>query len=126
MNMKNHTENICGQIVETVKLPKIRRSQLSPSKRWLVDDMNMIQFGTYKKIFIRNGEPIIDPPPKRTRRYRFGGSTGTRPDANDDYVLKEQIVELLMLMDRIGNGTIKTLEVQNGVPFNMTMEVDDR
>ena len=45
-----------------------------------------------------------------------GGNPGS---ADEDYLLKQQVVELLRVLDRLGDGVIDALEVKHGLPFRL-------
>lgn len=99
----------------------VRRSQLSSSRRWLVDDMQRLGFGHYRKLPLCGGEPVIDPPPKRVRNHRFSGQKNRRQVQAGDFLLKQQHLEMFMQFDQIGDGMISRLEVRDGLPYDMNV-----
>ena len=85
--------------------------------------MQRIGFGTIEQLVIRQGEPVLDPPPKVVRDVKFGAENGPRPESDlNDFVLKAQVRDLFAQFDVMGNGTIRCLEVKHGLPFRMQVE----
>ena len=85
--------------------------------------MQRIGFGTIEQLVIRQGEPVLDPPPKVVRDVKFGAENGPRPESDlNDFVLKAQVRDLFEQFDVMGNGTIRCLEVKHGLPFRMQVE----
>ena len=95
---------------------------LSPSRRRLVELMQEIHFGRIKELRVRDGEPILEPRPRIFRDFKFGAMDRPhRTRSNDDFALKEEVVELFALFDREHSLAIKTLEIHHGLPFLMTV-----
>jgi len=85
--------------------------------------MQRIGFGTIEQLVIRQGEPVLNPPPKVVRDVKFGAENGPRPESDlNDFVLKAQVRDLFAQFDALGNGTIRCLEVKHGLPFRMQVE----
>lgn len=104
----------------------VPKASLSASKGRLVELMQDINFGEFRKITIRNGEPILDPEPTRIREVRFGGDNNPRAERNaTDFILKSQVVELFDWLHSVGNGVIESLEVKHGLPFRMFLRESD-
>jgi hypothetical protein len=56
---------------------------------------------------------------------KFGGDNGPRPERDaGDFTLKSQVVEMLQHFDRLGDGTIDSIEVKHGLPFRMIVADD--
>jgi len=101
----------------------VRKLDLTPARRWLVENMQKIGFGRMKHLILVKGEPIVDLPPRVYRDRRLTGANMHRPEAElDDFLLKEQVITLFEEFDRIGSGVIAVLEVRDGLPYGMTME----
>jgi len=99
------------------------KSSLSHSRAQLVERMQRLGFGTIENLTIRDGEPVLDPPPRVIRDAKLGGESGPCPGGKPgDFALKAQVLDLLTRLDRIGNGTIRCLEVKHGLPFRMQWE----
>ena len=103
----------------------LTKSSLSPSKVHLVELMQHINHGCIEELPFRDGEPVLDPPPRIIRSIKFCGENGARPEsAKADFVLKDQVVELLEWMESMQNGLIHRLEIKHGLPFRMDVEED--
>lgn len=98
---------------------------LDPESRHLVEMMQSVNFGRIEGLVVRNGEPVLDPPPRIIREVKFGGENGPRPEAaKQDFALKAQVRELFAQMEAMGNATIHSIEIKHGLPFKMTVEED--
>jgi hypothetical protein len=85
--------------------------------------MQHLDFGSIEHLVIRDGEPVLDPPPRFVRDVKFGSESRPRPESKlDDFALKAQILDMFAHLDDLGNGTIRSLEVKHGLPFRMKVE----
>jgi hypothetical protein len=101
----------------------VRKSELTPGRRWLVEKMQKIGFGRIKQLVIVNGQPLKRPPPRVYRDHRFSGGNSRRPETQiPDFILKDQVIRLFEKFDRIGDGVVSSLEVRDGLPYGMTLE----
>jgi len=101
----------------------VRKSDLTPARRWLVENMQKIGFGRIKQLVIVNGQPLRRPPPRVYRDHRLTGNNSHRREEQiSDFILKDRVVRLFEKFDRIGNGVISSLEVRDGLPYGMTLE----
>jgi len=86
--------------------------------------MRRMGFGRYEYVQIRNGELVLDPWPTTVRDVKFGT---TDPVAlrqfPDEFELKQQVAELFEYVRSVEAGEIRTLEVKNGLPFSMEVEL---
>lgn len=93
---------------------------LSEPRRRLVRHMQRLRFGRIETLVIRGGEPVFDPPPNFVREHKFGGENGPHPNLRaDDFLLKDQVVDLFRQLDALSDGVITVLEVKHGLPFRM-------
>ena len=93
---------------------------LSEARRRLVRLMQRLLFGRIENLLVRRGEPVFDPPPLTVREHKFGGENSPHPKLRvDDFVLKDQVVDLFRQLDALGDGAIAVLEVKHGLPFRM-------
>ncbi|MCX7701854.1 MAG: EF-hand domain-containing protein [Gemmataceae bacterium] len=100
----------------------LSKHDLSARRAALLELMQTINFGRIEGLVIRNGEPVLDPPPRLVREIKFGGENGPRPELHaGNFLLKTQVVELFALLDRQGDGTIDVLEIKHGLPFRMLL-----
>jgi len=97
------------------------------NRRRLIETMLEINFGQIEGLHIKAGEPVFDPPPKIIREIVFGKGNGASPHLQKtDFVLKRHVLEMFEVMDRIGDGVIHALAVQNGLPVRMKLEKEYR
>ena len=85
--------------------------------------MQRLNFGRVEGLIVKNGNPILNPPPRVVRQVKFGRQNGPRPEiSKQDFVLRAEVRDLFAHMEAMGNGVIACLEVQHGLPFRMTVE----
>jgi hypothetical protein len=94
------------------------KSTLSPARRWLVEICQRLNFGRIEHLEIRSGEPIFDLAPRVIREHKFCSDNSPRPEAGRDCQLKNQVADLMQLLDDVGDGTITVLTVKHGLPFH--------
>ena len=94
-----------------------RSSDLGPQQRSLLEIMREHQFGRVENMLVRAGQPILDRDLKVVRVACLGGeSSGTKPPAGDEFVLKRVVCELFDELARLGHGTVVKLEFKRGLP----------
>lgn len=99
------------------------KKQLSAPRRLLIEKLQAINYGRIEGLVVHQGDPILDPMPRVVREIKFQAENGPRPETvKPDFVLKRQVVELFEYFDSLGHGVIKSIEVQRGLPFRMTVE----
>lgn len=98
----------------------LNKASLSTARRQLLEMLQQINFGRLESLVVRNGEPILDPMPRRVLEIKFDSENGPRPELGiTDFLLKQQIVELFDYFDELRDGVIDALEVKHGLPFRM-------
>jgi hypothetical protein len=98
------------------------KSSLSPARQRLVEMMQETNFGSFERLEVRGGEPVLEPPPKIRRRVAFGRMNAPNPArAKDDFVLKQPVRELFALFDEERELVIEDLVLQHGLPVRMTV-----
>ena len=101
----------------------VAKSSLTPSQQKLLAEMQRINFGRIFGLTVRDGQPVMDPPPRVVREIKFGGDNGPRPEAvKADFALKAQVRDLFAQLEALGDGVIPCIEIQRGLPFRMTVE----
>jgi hypothetical protein len=96
------------------------KAALSPARRQLIELMQTINFGRLEELVVCGRQPVFSPPPRVVQEIKFGNDCGPRPERKiADFALKAQVVELFQQLDRLGDGTIESLEVKNGLPLLM-------
>ena len=100
----------------------VTKAVLSPARKRLVELMQEINFGRIEGLQIRDGEPILDPPPTMLRQFIFGKENG--PNINrsaGSFALKKKVAELFDIFDREPWLSIQELIIDNGLPVRMTV-----
>ena len=99
------------------------KSALPPHQRFLLEQMQGLNFGRIRNIQVMGGEPRFTPMTRIERQIRFGGDNQPRPEAAlEEFALKDKVVELFDAIERLGDGLILKLEIKGGLPFDMTVE----
>jgi len=82
-----------------------------------------IGFGKIFELRVRNGQPEFEPMPRILCDVKFGNRTGgpSRKGDAKDYILSDSQIELLSLLDDVGNGIITVLEIRHSSPFRATI-----
>lgn len=105
-------------------MESIQYTSLSQPRRRLLRLFQWINFGQMQGLVVHEGEPLFDPPPKILRTIKFGTAPSEKGGAND-YLLKQQALEMFHHFDRLQNTTIVSLDVKAGLPFRMTLDDTD-
>jgi hypothetical protein len=101
----------------------ISKSSLSPRQRLLIELLQENPFCRIEGLRILGGEPVFTPPPKLIRKLKMGIDNASRPEAGlSDFLLKKQTVDLLETITDLGNGEIRSIEVQHGLPLLVEIE----
>lgn len=101
----------------------VRKEMLSDSYQQLVELIQAINFGCIENLYIENGEPKFEPHPRIIQRIKFSINEESREYLDQiDFELKHSVVRLIGCLKTIGTGTVKCIEVQNGLPFSMEIE----
>lgn len=97
--------------------PELSLASLSPARRRLLDLLREIRCGKVIHLQVRGGEPVFDPPPRVLRRLKFPGENGPLLPTSR-FTLKKHHTDFLALLDALGDGTIESLSVQDGLPLS--------
>jgi len=85
--------------------------------------MQHLDFGRIEGLKVRCGEPAMLEEARIVRDMKLGKGLSTREEASlKDFALNAQVVDLLSLIETIGDGEIECIFVQNGLPFKVTFE----
>jgi hypothetical protein len=96
---------------------------LSPRRRRLVDLMRFVTFGRIENLAFRDGEPAFEFAPIVVRTIKAGaGRNAIRPTRKENFLLKDAVTELLDHMAKVGNGTVRKIEIGHGLPLNFEVE----
>jgi hypothetical protein len=97
---------------------------LRPSERRFLAAMRQLGFGRIEFLRIERGELVLDPWPTVVRDIKFGA---TDPVAvkqfPEEFELKRQVTEFFQYVRSVDSGEIRTLEIHNGLPFSMEIEL---
>lgn len=101
----------------------LRFSDLSPTWQRIVLTMSGLEFGVIEGLMVRGGEPVLDPPPTVIREIKFSetSSLSARSAHASDFLLRKQVVELVVTFSALGDETIDRLEVRHGLPHRIVM-----
>jgi hypothetical protein len=92
---------------------------LSPARRRLVELLQTINFGRLEYLTVEGGEPVLDPSPPVTREHKFASENGPRPEAErPECALKSQHLDLMRVLDEVGDGVIAVIVCKHGIPFS--------
>ncbi len=101
----------------------VTKADIPPAGKQLVELMQRVNFGRIEGLTVRNGEPVMDSPPHIFREIKFCGDNGPRPESiKADFALKAQVRDLFAQLEAMGDGIIRSIEIQRGLPFRMTVE----
>ncbi|MFH1313094.1 MAG: hypothetical protein ABIJ00_07665 [Candidatus Eisenbacteria bacterium] len=99
------------------------KSMLSAGRRWLVETMQGLNYGSIHGLLVVDGEPMSDPPPRIVRELKIPGDNDPRPESQlSDFELRSEVIQFFDELDRLGSGTIERIEVRHGVPFRVFIE----
>lgn len=103
------------------RCPRSTRDLL-PSERAFVSALQRLGYGRFESLQIRGGELVLEPWPRAVRAVKFASRT-TRPEpSSEEFDLKKQVAEFFEFVRGVEVGEIRSLEVQNGLPFLMTID----
>lgn len=88
----------------------------------LVRVVRQIRFGCIENILLVDGHPVFDENTDVVRSYKFSAEEPRKEViTEDEYLEKRQVRMMLQTFRTIGTGTIGCLEVQEGLPFKMSV-----
>jgi hypothetical protein len=113
-----------GQIDEDAIMSSTPRfSQLTPARQALVRLCQAINHGSIENLGVENTEPVLKPQQLVLKSVKLDCDEGPRPElALRDFVVSEQVGRLLSLLDQIGRGAIRHIEIRAGVPRRIVVE----
>ena len=93
---------------------------LTPARQQLVRLMQKLHFGMLRNLRICSGQPDLDSTLEIVEDVKLDGQRGPRPEhALDDFQLKDQVLEFLHELDRLGTGTVTEVAVRHGQPCRL-------
>jgi len=112
-----------GEAAGSVAHRLLMRSDLLESERTLVELIEDLNFGRIERLQFRDGRPILQPLPRVIAAVKIAGEdrkadSEIRPGS----CLKQSLMELFALMQRVGDGELLLIEVRHGLPFSVEIE----
>jgi len=104
----------------------LKKSHLTPARQGLLDLMQAIGHGTIKALPVKDGQPILVPPPRIDRKIKLSADDESQTAVPGDFTLNKETVKFFRQLDRLGTGVVKCIEVKNGAPFSMVIEGSGR
>ena len=97
---------------------------LRPSERAFAAAMSDLGFGRFEYLRIERGELILNPWPSVVRDVKFGSQDpGSAKVPPAEFELKPQVAEFFEYVRSVDAGEIRALEVKDGLPFSMEIEM---
>jgi hypothetical protein len=99
-------------------------ARLSPARTRLVEILRDVSFGRIENLHVRAGEPTLVPPPRIIRTLKLGGGedAGLAP-SQAEIATRPAVQDLMLLLDRMRDGTITRLEIRNACPVFCEVEL---
>jgi len=97
--------------------------ELSPACARLLELCRYVNYGRIEGLRVLGGEPVLDGPVRVVRSIRTDteATCGCRTNS-DDFTLKKQHIAFFAALAQIRDGTVKVIEVQDGLPLRMEVE----
>jgi hypothetical protein len=97
--------------------PEIRKSDLPPAWRELLDVCFRLWFGSVHDLQVRNGQPAFAPTTVAVRTVKLTWEDDPcPPPQGEDYAVRREVLDLVGYARRLGDGTIERLDVVAGLP----------
>lgn len=105
------------------RAPEVTKRQVSRPRQALIELGQFLNHGWIEDLPVRGGEPVMDPRPVFYHHFKFKAENGPRNESTlDDFVLKDEHLELMAFLDRFKDGLIKRLDFKGGLPFDMDVK----
>ncbi len=99
---------------------------LRPIEQKLIALSRKIGYGCLRNLAVHDGQLVLLPQTRARRKYRLGKpeqGRHTQP-LPADFKLKAHHLDLIARLRRIRSGRIVSIEVQDGLPVDLTIEED--
>jgi hypothetical protein len=101
----------------------LRFSEVSVARQVLVRLCQSINRGSIEDLQVWRSEPIFDPIPMTLKDVKLDSDEGPRPELSlIDFVLSNEVVRLMSLLDGMEAGRIRYIEVRAGIPRRVLLE----
>ncbi|MDP8228352.1 MAG: hypothetical protein P9M15_02740 [Candidatus Electryoneaceae bacterium] len=85
--------------------------------------MQDLRYGRIEHLTIREGDPTFNSSMRVIRQVLLGKrSQGKQDPPSSDFELKSQMIDMFRYFDRLQDGVIPLLIVQDGLPFQLQLE----
>lgn len=101
----------------------MRKRDLSQQRQQLLNLMQEMRYGRIENLTIRMAEPVFDQSMRVIREVLLGKNANDKTRMpGGDFELKSQIMEMFECFERLQDGVIPLLRVQDGLPFQLQLE----
>jgi hypothetical protein len=101
----------------------VTKSSLSTAQISLVEIFRDHPYCRVEGLKVQAGEPLFAPPPTIIQKVKLGSDESVRPELGPgDFCLKKQTIELLKTIAELGEGEIRSIAVQHGLPITIEIE----
>jgi hypothetical protein len=115
--------DVSAEVASPAPRQQLRRMDLLESERTLVELMEDLNFGRIERLQFRDGKPILQPLPRVIAAVKMADEEcKTDSEIRTGSYLKHSLIELFMLMRRVGDGELLVIEVKHGLPFSIEIE----
>lgn len=121
MSKKNLKPGLQGAVGTDASVRNLR-----PDEQKLIELSRWVGYGWLTNIAVRDGQLMLASPPRARRKFRLGkpdAGRHTRP-VPEDFKLKAHHLDLIERLRHVHNGMIVSIEVQDGLPVDLTLEED--
>jgi hypothetical protein len=95
----------------------LRFSELFVPRQRLVRICQMVNYGSIRRLEIRHGDPVFEPPPLPAMDLKLDRTGPPRTEVElRDFLLRDELLWLLGHFDRLVTTAVEFLEVQAGIP----------
>ena len=99
------------------ELQYLRFAQLSAPRQALIRWFQTINFGGVHNFEVRDAQPVFSSATQVLIDVKLDSSEDARPELKlADFNLSNEVRRLLTLLDDIGHGVIRSVEVRSGIP----------
>jgi hypothetical protein len=101
----------------------VRLAELCESERRFLRAIQSLEHGRFEFLKIDHSQLVLDPWPTTVRYVKFCAKTNQSEAGVEDFLLKQQVVELFEHVRSVYIGEIRILEVKNSLPFSMEIDL---
>jgi hypothetical protein len=115
---KSNVAELLGQAAAKPATPSLRRfTDLSASRQALVRLCQATNYGQIHHLEIRDGDPVLSPPPLVLIGVKLDADEVARPEVDlPDFELCKEVRRLIVQLHELTTGVIEHIEVRAGIP----------